>query len=512
MGGKFWRDSVLPLTIEKTKEMLSEMEECRLQVSHTLQSSLQSNGRKRYACPLQQIATFNRRSTPVPCAEPPFTWLETKADYIVGDDVISLDPKSDFNIHFPWRRGDLNLHGNVGGSLTAVLADLQQIWESVLHCLMGISSEDLPKYKAVLVVPDIYNRSHLKALTNMLLVRMGFGSCFLIQDHVAATFGAGLGYACVVDCGDQKVSVSCVEDGISQPNTRVRLEYGGGDVAQCYFWLLKKCAFPFKECNDTVPRDAMLLHTLKEQNCHVDLDICGSIERNFKVYNPNQTPVQYTLMCGDEAIIAPLSLFNPDLLAVTGRKKAQAKIQKPTAAQPDAEDCFDAEYLRETGRRSARDAQMDQDQSVAQIENNEDEIEPLESVLEKENQKSKEFILPGGKMIGLDQAILQSIERCPNDEMKRKMYSCILVIGGGMKFKGIGKWLQNRLALQIPYAFRPEQIDVITSPKDLEPSYVTWKGGAIMASLESAPELWITRADWEKYGLKVLREKAPFMW
>lgn len=33
--------------------------------------------------------------------------------------------------------------------------------------------------------------------------------------------GAGLGYACVVDVGDQKTSVSCVEDGISHPSTRV---------------------------------------------------------------------------------------------------------------------------------------------------------------------------------------------------------------------------------------------------------------------------------------------------
>jgi actin-related protein len=43
----------------------------------------------------------------------------------------------------------------------------------------------------------------------------------ILQDHVAATFGAGLGYACVVDIGDQKTSVSCVEDGISHRNTRV---------------------------------------------------------------------------------------------------------------------------------------------------------------------------------------------------------------------------------------------------------------------------------------------------
>lgn len=41
-----------------------------------------------------------------------------------------------------------------------------------------------------------------------------------------------------------------------------------------------------------------------------------------------------------------------------------------------------------------------------------------------------------------------------NEDLKRKMYGCILVVGGGMKFQGIGKWLQNRISLQIPYMFR----------------------------------------------------------
>lgn len=36
-------------------------------------------------------------------------------------------------------------------------------------------------YKAVLVIPDVYNRSHLKELMTLLLIKMGFGSCFLVQ-------------------------------------------------------------------------------------------------------------------------------------------------------------------------------------------------------------------------------------------------------------------------------------------------------------------------------------------
>lgn len=177
---------------------------------------------------------------------------------------------------------------------------------------------------------------------------MGFGSCFLIQDHVSATFGAGLGFACVVDVGDQKTSVSCVEDGISHPNTRVRLEYGGGDVTQTFYWLLQKCAFPYKKCDDKMPHDAMLLKQLKEDVCHVNLDICGSEEKKFQISQPEQPILQFTLQVGDECIVAPLSLFHTELLSVTGVSKL-ARTQKPTANQPDPEDCFDAEYLRETG-------------------------------------------------------------------------------------------------------------------------------------------------------------------
>lgn len=127
----------------------------------------------------------------------------------------------------------------------------------------------------MLIIPDLSNRVHLKELTN-LLMNMGFGSALLVQDHVAATFGAGLSAACVIDCGDQKTSVSCVEDGISQANTRILLEYGGADITQTFFWLLQKCAFPYN-CDPKHPKDANLLMKLKEEFCHVNLVRSGEI-------------------------------------------------------------------------------------------------------------------------------------------------------------------------------------------------------------------------------------------
>lgn len=112
------------------------------------------------------------------------------------------------------------------------------------------------------------------------------------------------------------------------------------------------------------------------------------------------------------------------------------------------------------------------------------------------------------------------------------MYGSILIVGGGMKFVGIEKWLQNRLALQIPYMYRVVSLfsngfriylfdviirfqntyNIVTCPKEMNATITTWKGGAIMSCLESANELWIGRTEWQKHGLRILRERAPFLW
>lgn len=39
-----------------------------------------------------------------------------------------------------------------------------------------------------------------------------------------------------------------------------------------------------------------------------------------------------------------------------------------------------------------------------------------------------------------------------------------------------------------------------------------WKGAALMTCLEGSNELWIQQAEWNKYGVKILREKCPFIW
>ena len=51
--------------------------------------------------------------------------------------------------------------------------------------------------------------------------------------------------------------------------------------------------------------------------------------------------------------------------------------------------------------------------------------------------------------------------------MKKKMYSCIVVVGGGFKFEGAQQWLQYKVWVGMPpqYRLMLETMDVITRPK-----------------------------------------------
>lgn len=88
----------------------------------------------------------------------------------------------------------------------------------------------------------------------------------------------------MVDIGDQKTSVSCVEDGISHPETRLLLPYGGADITQVFLHLLRKVGFPHKECDlEGSLSDLEALSKMKEEVCHLDLDRCGITQTTLDV-------------------------------------------------------------------------------------------------------------------------------------------------------------------------------------------------------------------------------------
>uniref|UniRef100_A0A8D0LCU4 Actin related protein 8 n=1 Tax=Sphenodon punctatus TaxID=8508 RepID=A0A8D0LCU4_SPHPU len=486
-------------------------------VDKAIWSKKMSNGARRIPVSPDQARSYNRHMRPAILDHSSGNkWTNTAhhPEYLVGEEALYVNPLDCYNIHWPVRRGQLNLHSGPGGSVTAVLADLEVIWSHVIQKYLEIPLKDLKYYRCILLIPDIYNKQHVKELVNTTLMKMCFSGIVVHQESVCATFGSGLSSACVVDVGDQKTSVCCVEDGVSHCNTR--------------------------DCQLANKMDCLLLQHLKETFCHLDQDISGLQDHEFQVRHPDSPALLYQFRLGDEKLQAPMALFYPATFGIVGQKMTSLQQR----SQGDPEDPHDEHYLlatqskqEQTAKASAdrksmskpggfegelrgqssdiaermypQEVELGSSQSDCIIGGNESE-EPIAAHMSRKTAISQFE----GKALGLDKAILHSIDCCASDDTKKKMYSSILVVGGGLMYHKAQEFLQHRILNKMPPSFRRvvENVEVITRPKDMDPCLIAWKGGAVLACLDTTQELWIYQREWQRFGVRMLRERAAFVW
>uniref|UniRef100_A0A8D3BW21 Actin-related protein 8 n=1 Tax=Scophthalmus maximus TaxID=52904 RepID=A0A8D3BW21_SCOMX len=509
-------------------------------VDQAIWSKKMSNGVRRTPVSAEQARAYNCQIRPaVLDSGSRVKWTNTthQPPHLVGEEALNVNPSDSYNIHWPIVRGQLNVHPGPGGSLTAVLSDLEAIWSHVLQKHLEIPLKDLKYYRCILLVPDIYNRQHIKEVVNMLLLNMGFSAIIVHQESVSATFGSGLSSACVVDVGDQKTSLCCVEDGVSHRNSRLCLAYGGSDVTRTLFWLLQRAGFPYRDCQLGSRLDCQLLQQLKETFCHLNQDISGLQDHEFQTRFPESPALLYQVRLGDEKLQAPMGLFYPTTFGIVGQKMSSLQYR----SQGDAEDPHDEHYLLATqskqdqssksagdrkgisrpggaldGEMSSQGGGMQGEMELGPAQGEllmgaGDIDEPLSAHLSRKTAIMNQF---ESKALGLDKAILHSIDCCASDETKRKMYSSILVVGGGLMFPGAQEFLLHRIINKMPPSFRRlvDNVEVITRPKDMDPRLISWKGGSVLACLDTTQEMWIHQREWQRFGVRMLRERAAFVW
>uniref|UniRef100_A0A3B4ZLI0 Actin related protein 8 n=1 Tax=Stegastes partitus TaxID=144197 RepID=A0A3B4ZLI0_9TELE len=504
-------------------------------VDQAIWSKKMSNGVRRTPVSAEQARAYNCQIRPaVLDSSSRVKWTNTShhPPHLVGEEALYVNPSDCYNIHWPMMRGQLNVHSGPGGSLTAVLADLETIWSHVLQKHLEIPLKDLKYYRCILLVPDIYNRQHIKEVVNMLLLNMGFSAIIVHQESVCATFGSGLSSACVVDVGDQKTSLCCVEDGVSHRNSRLCLAYGGSDVTRTFFWLLQRAGFPYRDCQLSSRLDCQLLQHLKETFCHLNQDISGLQDHEFQTRFPEAPALLYQVRLGDEKLQASMGLFYPTTFGIVGQKMTSLQYR----SQGDSEDPHDEHYLLATqskqdqSSKSAADrkavsrpgggldgemrmqGEMELGPAQGECLMGAGEVEePLSAHVSRKTAIMSQF---ESKALGLDKAILHSIDCCASDETKRKMYSSILVVGGGLMFHGAQEFLLHRIINKMPPSFRRlvDNVEVITRPKDMDPRLISWKGGAVLACLDTTQEMWIHQREWQRFGVRMLRERAAFVW
>ncbi|KYQ91659.1 alpha-centractin [Tieghemostelium lacteum] len=106
----------------------------------------------------------------------------------------------------------------------------------------------------------------------------------------------------------------------------------------------------------------------------------------------------------------------------------------------------------------------------------------------------------GDESLGIHQCLDSSIRKSDID-LRKTLYSNIILGGGSTLFQGFGDRLLNEVK-----KLAPKDVKIkITAPH--ERKYSAWMGGSILASLSTFKDIWVTRQEYEDEGASILHRK-----
>ncbi|KAI0286071.1 hypothetical protein BGY98DRAFT_944817 [Russula aff. rugulosa BPL654] len=186
---------------------------------------------------------------------------------------------------------------------------------------------------AVLVIPDYYDRPYVRDMVQLLLIRMGFKQLCVQQESLAATYGAGISSACVVDIGATTVSIACVDEGMVIPETRISLNMGGDYITEFLYVLLERICFPYRDIDLARSYDWHVLEDLKSRLCTLTEENVALNLYDFVVRRPKRPAEKYGLRAYDEIILAPMCLFEPRVIDFEELKQGGRPSQNPGVSE-----------------------------------------------------------------------------------------------------------------------------------------------------------------------------------
>lgn len=519
-------------------------------MSNELRIKMRANKRRLLPNSADLVKVYNRRAVFETIREhnDPYRveWTEVgdgPKEFYVGHEALRIPDDSNprYRLYWPLRHGWFNERDY--DYKRRLLEDMQTIIEEALRTELKLERKSLQEYKAVLVVPDLYERNYVTDMVHMLMKEICFSEVCIIQESLAASFGAGFSQACIVDIGAQKTSVCCVEEGMVVAESRLNTKFGGQDVTDAFMRMLFRSSFPYSSFNIWRRYDYLLAEELKHRLITLnDADIVVQ-PHEFHLRRPEKDTRKYQFRVNDEIMLAPLTHFKPSLLPhqhkLEGRRKlwdrsydiydnapndplssAQTEllqtINPPKQPENPAQDAtpirpFAAhlEPAATTTPRTSTAGSPAPDGSTtplpdASTTTTAPALSPL--TLSLRMWESYDATLP---VLPLEQLIVSSITHASKgDEKKsRDFYSSIMVVGGGGSVKGFNHLLEEKIK-----AVKGKEwgVQIANPPRELDMKVIVWKGASVFGKLRGTNDSWIGRREYDMLGVRLLTHKC--MW
>ena len=117
-----------------------------------------------------------------------------------------------FVIRKPFKGGSFNVKSPYYKSLAELISDVTNLLEHALNSeTLNVKPTKFSQYKVVLVIPDIFKKSHVETFIRVLLTELQFQAVAIIQESLATCYGAGISTStCVVNIGCLLYTSRCV--------------------------------------------------------------------------------------------------------------------------------------------------------------------------------------------------------------------------------------------------------------------------------------------------------------
>ncbi|KAF2006986.1 actin-like ATPase domain-containing protein [Amniculicola lignicola CBS 123094] len=535
-----------------------------------LRTRMRLNKRRVLPNTKELVVNYNRRTPPDVISEHNdvnrIDWTEIPPNpnnapqFFTGHDALRIPEKSNprYKLFWPIRNGVFNERDY--SNRNQIYHDISKIFEEAFKNQLGITRlKDLVNYRCVFIIPDLYERTYVTTMLDILIRDLGIGKVCLQQESLSASFGAGYSSTCVVDIGAQKISICCVDEGMCIEDSRINLKMGGADVTETFIKMMLFDHFPYGEMNLKRRYDFLLAEELKSKYCSMDEGTVTVLSQEFFLRASGQDTRKYYFKTYDETMLSVMGFFKPSIFdnsrKLEGRRKivprsvdlydgspndpqslAQlAVIEAASGKTPAVNGAVETPALTATPSRPApynllsrlNETELTPRSSVAgspapEGTPNPDRDTPMgdadsqplifrDPVLEKiKLAEERDKVLP---VIPLDAAILESLAQGARGEDRklRDFFGGIMLIGGGSKTPGIGAFLETRLRELRP--FYGKEILVGPPPREFDPQVVCWKGGSVFGRLSSSGnDSWISRGEYDVLGSRLLNNKCMFVW
>ena len=104
------------------------------------------------------------------------------------------------------------------------------------------------------------------------------------------------------------------------------------------------------------------------------------------------------------------------------------------------------------------------------------------------------------------QHMLRSAVDSVDLDLHKELYSSLVLSGGTSLLAGFPNRVSRELAVDLPAAHK---VKVVTGSSTTDRKYASWIGGSILASLGTFHQMWVSKAEYEEHGTRIIHTKCP---